>query len=106
MPEAKRASTTTTEAKRVSTTTTNGDSAEAASTLNSERIGRAAGAVWNKLHARARDGVTLTDLKKVTGFTTEECLAGIGWLAREGKLAFETQGKKSVVKLVQEEIYV
>ena len=106
MPETKRVSTPTTEAKKASTTTSNGDSAEAASTLNAERIGKAAGAVWNKLHARAKDGVTLTDLKKVTGFTADECLAGIGWLAREGKLCFETQGKKSVVKLVHEEIYV
>jgi hypothetical protein len=106
MPEAKRASTTNTEAKRAGTTTATSDSAEAASTLNAERIGKAAGAVWNKLHARAKDGVTLADLKKVTGFTADEALAGIGWLAREGKLSFETQGKKFVVKLIHEEVYV
>jgi winged helix-turn-helix protein DUF2582 len=94
------------ESKRASTASTAGETSTEASTLNAERIGKAAGAVWNKLHARAKDGVSLTDLKKVTGFTADEALAGIGWLAREGKLSFETQGKKSVVKLVHEEVYV
>ena len=92
------------ESKRASTVTTASDST-AESTLNSERIGKAAGAVWNKLHTRAKDGVTLTDLKKVPGFTADEAIAGIGWLAREGKLSFETQGRKFLVKLVHEEIY-
>jgi len=97
MPESKRASTVT--------TTASDSSADTASNLNSERIGKAAGAVWNKLHTRAKDGVTLTDLKKLTGFTADEAIAGIGWLAREGKLSFESQGRKFLVKLVHEEIY-
>jgi hypothetical protein len=93
------------ETKRTTTTTANDSRAEPASILNSERIGKAAGAIWGKLHSRGKEGVTLADLKKASGFTADEALAGIGWLAREGKLCFEPQGRKFVVKLVEEEIY-
>jgi hypothetical protein len=73
--------------------------------MNSERIGQAAGVIWKKLRDRGETGLTLTEIKKITGFTTEEALAGIGWLAREGKLCFPIDGKKSAVKLVHEEIF-
>jgi hypothetical protein len=70
--------------------------------MNSERIGQAAGAIWTRLHGKGPAGISLTEAKKVPGFSADEALAGIGWLAREGKLSFQTDGKKSVVKLQEE----
>jgi len=67
-----------------------------------DRIGEAAGAVWRKLSEKGSQG--LVDLKKLPGFTADEVAAGIGWLAREGKLSFESNNaaKKIVVKLAEE----
>jgi winged helix-turn-helix protein DUF2582 len=73
--------------------------------MNSERIGQAAGAIWTRLHAKGATGLSLTEMKKVPGFSADEALLGIGWLAREGKLSFQTEGKKAMVKLVQEECF-
>ena len=73
--------------------------------MNTERIGKAAGAVWNKLHGKGERGVSFTELKKTTGFTVEEIMAGVGWLAREGKLQFKTQGRKNMILLVEQEIF-
>ena len=74
--------------------------------MNAERIGQAAGAIWNKLHSKGTDGVAFVDLKKITGYTSDELMAGLGWLAREGKLCFKTENKRFVVSLVEEEICV
>jgi hypothetical protein len=73
--------------------------------MNTEKIGQAAGAVWKKLHGKGTTGLSLLELKKVPGFTAEETMAGLGWLAREGKLSFQTQGKKLTVSLVEDEIF-
>ncbi len=74
--------------------------------MTPEKIGQAAGAVWKKLHEKGASGLALMDLKKVTGFTQDEATAGIGWLAREGKLSFkEGAQKKLVVSLVEEEVF-
>jgi hypothetical protein len=73
--------------------------------MNTERIGQAAGAIWKKLHTKGLDGVSFADLKKLPGFTPEEAMAGLGWLAREGKLCFKSEGKRSSVSLVEEEIF-
>jgi len=74
--------------------------------MNSERIGQAAGAVWTRLHNKGVNGVAFADLKKIPGYTADETLAGLGWLAREGKLTFKTDAtKKCVVSLVEEEIF-
>lgn len=72
--------------------------------MNSERIGQAAGVVWKRLYSRGMTGIPLADLKKVPGFTGDELMAGLGWLAREGKLSFQVQGKKLTVTLVEDEI--
>jgi hypothetical protein len=71
-----------------------------------KRIGEAAGAVWARLRKSDKNGVALGDLKKVPGYTPDEALAGIGWLAREGKLSVTTAGKKMVFTLVEEEMFV
>lgn len=74
--------------------------------MNAERIGQAAGTVWSKLHEKGPEGLAFTDVKKIPGFTSDEILAGIGWLAREGKLFFKTEGKKFQVSLVGEGVCV
>ena len=75
--------------------------------MNAEKIGQAAGAVWKKLHDKGVSGVAFADLKKITGYTSDDILVGLGWLAREGKLSFKDgPQKKLVVTLVEEEIFV
>ncbi len=75
--------------------------------MTTDRIGQAAGSIWQKLHEKGTAGLLLADLKKITGFTTDEALAGLGWLAREGKLSFkENPQRKLAVTLVEEEIFV
>jgi hypothetical protein len=75
--------------------------------MNVDKIGQAAGAVWKKLHDKGSSGIAFADLKKVTGFTADEVLAGLGWLAREGKLSFkEGAQKKLVVTLIEEDSFV
>ena len=74
--------------------------------MNTEKIGQAAGAIWNKLHTKGEKGISFTELKKVPGFTNDAVLAGIGWLAREGKISFAIKGKRTVVTLVEQEMFV
>jgi predicted transcriptional regulator len=70
--------------------------------MTSDRIGMAAGVLWKKIHDKGGTGVSFTEVKKLTGFTPDEAAAAIGWLAREGKLAFATEGKKQVVRLSEQ----
>ncbi len=75
--------------------------------MTTDRIGQAAGSIWQKLHEKSTAGLLFADLKKIAGFTTDEALAGIGWLAREGKLSLkENPQKKLTATLVEEESYV
>ena len=67
--------------------------------MTNERIGKAAGVVWGLL-AEIDDGRTVAQIKKqAAGFSGDEVVAAIGWLAREGKLAFQTQGRKTAIAL-------
>lgn len=75
-------------------------------TMNIDKIGQAAGALWRKLHEKPSGGIAFADLKKIPGFTQDEVLAGVGWLAREGKLAFkEGPQKKVILSLTPEEAF-
>ncbi len=66
--------------------------------MNQERIGTAAGIVWTQLNKNP-EGVTLNALKKIKGLTADEVVAAVGWLAREGKLAFTSEKKKTLIAL-------
>lgn len=68
----------------------------------SDRIGEAAGAVWQKLR-EAEKGCTVTELKKISGFTTDEVVAAVGWLAREDKIDLCEQRKKTIIRLSRAE---
>ena len=70
-----------------------------------ERIGEAAGSIWSKLHEKGQKGVSFTEIKKTKGFTTDELLGGVGWLAREGKVCFKTSGRRVLVTLVEAEMF-
>ena len=74
--------------------------------MHVDQIGMAAGAVWSKLSEETGEGsgYTLTQLKKIGGFTSDEIVAAIGWLAREGKIAFDVEKKKTVLRLASAEL--
>ena len=65
--------------------------------LSATEIGHVAGDVWGLL---IRDGgLTIPAIKKSVGAPADVVLAAIGWLAREGKLEFSTQGRSVKVSL-------
>ncbi len=59
--------------------------------ITSDAIGYAAGDVWNALHGKGWQ--TLATVKKAGEGPADVTLMAIGWLAREGKLDFATNGK-------------
>lgn len=64
--------------------------------LSNDSIGDTAGKVW---HALADKPLTLPALKKSVGAPDEVVLAALGWLAREGKLKFDSSGRSVTVAL-------
>jgi hypothetical protein len=60
-------------------------------------IGQTAGTVW---HALADNGpLTMAKLIKAVGEPRDMVMQAIGWLAREGKIAIQEDGRKRVVSL-------
>lgn len=70
--------------------------------MNSELIGSWAGLIWNALNEA--DVLGIKQIKKITKLKEKDIAYGLGWLAREGKVAFEESGdgKEILVRLVQE----
>lgn len=71
-------------------------------TTMEEQIGSAAGQVWTYL-AKKKAPVSLTDLPKLVDLKPQLAYIGLGWLAREGKLCYETKAGKFLVGLVPSE---
>ena len=71
--------------------------------MTANSIGLAAGAIWRKLHEKGTTGVTFGDLKKISGFSADEIVAGTGWLAREGKVCFKEGPRKTLCVVLVEE---
>ena len=67
-----------------------------------ERIGQAAGQIWQAL-AEAKKSVNIADLGKLTKLKTQLAYQGLGWLAREGKIVYQTNGAKTSVSLAPAE---
>ncbi len=69
--------------------------------MNTELIGTWAGLVWNALNEA--DVLGIKQIRKMTKLKEKEIIAALGWLAREGKVAFEESGddKEILVRLVQ-----
>ncbi|HJA88738.1 MAG TPA: winged helix-turn-helix domain-containing protein [Candidatus Parabacteroides intestinavium] len=64
-----------------------------------ELIGTNAGKVWNALNEGGK--MSLKALKKATKIKAEKDMyAALGWLAKEGKLAFEEADGETMVSLV------
>jgi winged helix-turn-helix protein DUF2582 len=65
--------------------------------LSDVEIGHVAGDVWGVL---ARDGeMTIAAIKKAVPASGDSVMAAIGWLAREHKLVFITQGRSVKISL-------
>lgn len=69
--------------------------------MNKDVIGEAAGKVWKVLGAK--DKIALTTLPKVLDEDGALVNQAVGWLAREGKIEFEKQGRAVYVKLTAHE---
>lgn len=65
--------------------------------LTDHMIGESAGEVWAALVEA--ESLTLAALKKTTSCSGEATLMGVGWLAREGKLKFDTEGRTVKISL-------
>jgi hypothetical protein len=66
--------------------------------LSSDAIGHTAGDVWKVLADRGEQ--TVAGLKKAVDSPDELVLAALGWLARENKVAFTTNGRSITVSLL------
>lgn len=65
--------------------------------LSDVEIGHVAGEVWGAL---ARDGeLTVAALKKAVSAPGDNVMAAVGWLAREHKLVFTSQGRSVKISL-------
>lgn len=69
----------------------------AAPSLVSDEIGATAGLVWQTLNDQGAQ--TVAALKKSVGGPGDLVMAAVGWLAREGKLEFETSGRTVKISL-------
>ena len=61
--------------------------------MTEETLGKVAGLVWSQLRSSGAEGISLSNLKKLSVGRPDEILAAVGWLAREGKLSFDNSTK-------------
>ncbi len=66
-----------------------------------ERIGLTAGAIWSVLSKK--DEVNVSQLSKVVKEKTIVIHQALGWLAREGKIDYRSEGEKLFVFLIESE---
>lgn len=62
-----------------------------------EQIGQTAGAVWRALSDAGP--LSLAKLVKAVGEPRDSVMQAIGWLAREGKIWIEEEGRSRIVSL-------
>ncbi len=60
-------------------------------------IGKAAGKIWEYLDNNGEASVS--KITKETGLNRNDVQRAIGWLAKESKLNFETQGRSELLSL-------
>jgi hypothetical protein len=63
-----------------------------------EAIGQNAGKIWHYLEDHP--GATMEQIEKELSLKESPVCMGVGWLAREGKLAFEDKGRKTKLFLI------
>jgi len=66
-----------------------------------QQVGDVAGAIWRVLHEK--DKVSLATLPKVIKETEALAFQAVGWLAREDKIQYLTEGKTTFVTLTPHE---
>ena len=66
-------------------------------TVTSEQIGEAAGTIWHLLNDNG--SLPLTKLVKEVDAPRDLVMQALGWLAREGKVQIEEEGRSRVVSL-------
>ena len=62
-----------------------------------EKIGIDAGKVWTKLDEKGR--MDVRELRKAIKLTERDVFAALGWLAKEGKLILEKEGRDFYAEL-------
>jgi hypothetical protein len=60
-------------------------------------IGETAGAVWKALYSSGP--MSMARLVKLVGEPRDTVMQAIGWLAREGKIVIEDQGRSRIIAL-------
>lgn len=66
-----------------------------------ETIGTNAGLLWHALDESER-ALTVKELQKVSGIRTQDDVRlALGWLAKEGKVSFDGEGRDYTVALVR-----
>jgi len=68
-----------------------------------EQVGKTAGRIWDIL--QQKDELTISQLPKVLKEKDSLVYQALGWLAREGKIEYRTQGNKTIISLVREEVH-
>ncbi|MEO0531820.1 MAG: winged helix-turn-helix domain-containing protein [Planctomycetota bacterium] len=94
-PAKKPASTASTPKKKAASKAK--PAAQPKAAISTDQIGFAAGDTWGFLHGKGWQ--TLAAVKKGVDHPTDVTMLALGWLAREGKLDFETIGRSVKVTL-------
>jgi hypothetical protein len=61
------------------------------------QIGRVAGIIWDTLQNRGE--VSLSQLPKLVAEKETLAYQALGWLAREGKVTYRTEGNRTFIEL-------
>ena len=64
-----------------------------------EKIGKTAGRIWEVL--RDRREISISQLPGAVNEKSALVHQAIGWLAREGKVGFRTQGSRTFISLLE-----
>ncbi|MDX9858421.1 MAG: winged helix-turn-helix domain-containing protein [candidate division Zixibacteria bacterium] len=65
-----------------------------------DAIGMTAGKIWQVL--AKKDKATLSQIPKLVNEKDSLAYQALGWLAREGKVSYDTQGNKTFVSAVKD----
>ena len=60
-------------------------------------IGKAAGRIWDILQTKGKTSVA--QLPKLVGEKDVVTYQALGWLAREGKISYRTEGNRTFIEL-------
>jgi len=66
-----------------------------------KKIGETAGCIWAIL--KERDKVAISSLPSVLNENSTIVNQALGWLAREGKIDYQQEGRKTLISLAESE---